>query len=139
MFNGREELMDVALEDEARLRSIATHALEHPIQSIDRFVRPFTFSAGKGMGDERWLKDGIEHREDGMVQDTVLHGRFVYAPLLRIADGEGAVRVMPVRSCNQFAVQLKEILFQFPLKILHILPSLLAFAKPLPCSKEIFH
>ena len=90
------------------------------------------------MSNERRLEDGIEHGEDGMVQDTILHGRFVDASLLGIADGEGAIRLMPVGSGDQLSVQLKEVLLQIPLELLHVLPSLFSFAELLPCDEEIF-
>lgn len=90
------------------------------------------------MGNERWLEDGIEHRENGMVQDAILHCCFVDAPLFRIADSEGAVRLMPIGSAHQLSVQLKEVLLQLSLKLLHVLPPLLPFAELLPRREKVF-
>ena len=138
VIDGREELFNVALEHEAGPRRVSTHTPEHLIQGIDRPVRPLTFATGERMSNERRLEDGIEHGEDGMVQDTILHGRFVDASLLGIADGEGAIRLMPVGSGDQLSVQLKEVLLQIPLEPLHILPSLFPLAEFFPCYEQGF-
>ena len=90
------------------------------------------------MGNEHRLEDGIEHGEDSVVQDTILHGRFVDAPLFGITDSEGAVRLMLVGCRDQLPVQPKEVLLQIPLELLHVFPSLFPFAELLPCDEEIF-
>ncbi len=138
MIDGREELMDVTFEAKAGPRPVAAHAPEHPIQGVHCFVCPFAFPAGEGMGNERRLENGVEHGEYRVVEDTVPDCSFVDAPLLGIADNEGAVRLMPVGSSHKPPVQTKKILFQLSLELLHILPSLLPFAELLPRSEKVF-
>lgn len=71
-----------------------------------------------------------------MMQDAILYRSFVDAALLGIADGEGAVWLMPIGSSDQLPMQAKKVLLQMPLEIFHILPFLLPFAKLLPGGKE---
>ena len=138
MIDGGEELMNVALEDEAVSCAIAAHAAQHSVQGIRRFMRPFPFPTGEGMSNKGRLEDGIEHRENSMVQDTVLHGRLVNAALLWVTDRESAIRLMSIGSGGQLSVQAKKILLQRALELLHVLPALLPFAKFLPRREEGF-
>ena len=90
------------------------------------------------MGNERRFENGIEYREDRVVQDAILYRRLVDATLFRIADGEGAIRLMLVGSRCQLPMQSKEVLLQISLKLLHVFPSLLSLAKLLPSGEEGF-
>lgn len=101
MINRCEELMNITFEDEARPRGIAADAPKHPVQRIHRLVSSLAFPAGEGVDNECRLEDGIEHRENSMMQDTILDCRLVNAPLLGVADREGAIRLMLITSGRQ--------------------------------------
>lgn len=138
VIDGREELMNIALEDEARPCAVAAYAPQHLFQRVHRLVRSLALSAGEGVSNERRLEERVKHGEYHMMQDAILHRSFVDAALLGITDGEGAVWLMPIGSSDQLPMQAKKVLLQMPLEIFHILPFLLSLAKLLPGSEEIF-
>lgn len=67
MVNRGEKLFDVALESKTRPMVIPTDCPRYPIQCIYSFMRSLPDPAGKGIGNERRLKDWIQRREYGMV------------------------------------------------------------------------
>lgn len=138
VIDGCEELMNVALEDEARPCAVAAYAPQYLFQRSHRLMRSLALPAGERVGNECWLEERIKHGEDRMMQDAILHRCFVDAALLGIADSEGAVWLMPIGSSDQLPMQAKKVLLQMSLEIFHILPFLLPFAKLLPGSEEIF-
>lgn len=74
------------------------------------------------MRDERRLEDRIQRRKDCMMENTVANGRFVDRALLWIADRERRVVPVPIRSCNQFPMQVEDMFLEMSFEFLHISP-----------------
>jgi len=136
MRNRIEELVDVALQNEASASVVPALLPQHSFQCVYCLMRSFALSAGEGMRDKRRLKDGIESGEHGMMDNTIPHGSFVDVSPLWIADPKSIVWTVFVPCGTKFPVQSKDVCFDILVKFLHIQSGTFTFLESFPCAKK---
>src|SRR5581483_7546385 len=107
VVNAVKKLPYIALERIAFARAVAAHGAEHICQSFYAFVRAFADAAGERIGDKAGLEHRVELLENGVMQNSIAHRRFVNVPQLRVGDIKGGVGAVLVRFTSEFAMQLK--------------------------------
>ncbi|HEY4516407.1 MAG TPA: hypothetical protein VJG64_00510 [Candidatus Paceibacterota bacterium] len=133
-----KKLPDIALQGITLSCAVAAHSAKHLRQSPHAPVRALANAARKGVGNEAWFENRIEHFENRVMQHTVAHRSFVNMSAFRISDVEAGIRPMLVYFVSKVSVQLKNILLHLLLEIHYVcLVSLLAF-KYVPCHEQMF-
>lgn len=72
---------------------------------LDAGVGAFAVAAGEGVGQERGVEDRFDDLHDGVVHDPVTERGRADAALLRLVDGEVAVRLGLPGAVGELAVQ----------------------------------
>ena len=98
---------------------------------------PFSNPTGIAVIDERAVKQRIQHPIYGMMHESVTNGCFVDDAMFRIEDMESMIGTMAVSPRDQFLMERKDVVFQVPLKLLHVLPSPLPAPEFTPGGEEI--
>lgn len=89
--------------------------------------------------NKRAIKRGIQNVEDGMMHYPVADASFMNNPVFGIVDCKPAVWPVAVSPALQFIAQLKQIIFQIPLKLLNIRLAPLAAPEFLPGKKQVLN
>lgn len=136
MVHAVEEFPYVALEHEARTRSVPARPTDHFFERGNAFMSPIPHTTRERRRNKRRLKNGIDYGKYGVMQNAIAHRRFVDMSLFWIANIETGIGAMSVRVIGQLAMQLKNILFETPLEFLNINFISLVGAKRVPCGKQ---
>lgn len=132
-----EELLDIALQNEAGSGAVPTDLAHHSLQRVDAPVRAVADAAGEGGRDEGRLEDRVQDREDGVVEDAVPHRRLVDVPLLGVADVEPGVGTVAIRLALQLQTQREDVPFQVPFKAEHVAFVPLVGFEGVPCAEQV--
>ncbi|HEY4521312.1 MAG TPA: four helix bundle protein [Candidatus Paceibacterota bacterium] len=102
-------------------------------------MRALLFSTRIRVGYKGTVKEWVELSVDGVVDETVAHGRLVDVTRLRVADLERVVRAVTIFARKKIVMERKNVVHQVVLELLHVF--LLAFASHefLPCAEQIFN
>ena len=88
--------------------------------------------------NKRFFKNGVDYREDCVMQNAIPHRRLVDMPLLGIGYVESGIRAVLVSFVLQLAVKLKNVFFESPLEPHYVGFSPLVSLESVPRGKEIF-
>jgi hypothetical protein len=86
-----EEFSDIAFQNETVGRTIPAYATGFLLQNINAFMRAKSDPAGKGCGDKSFLKDRIQHRKYGVMQNAVADFSLMDMPLFWIGSVEAVI------------------------------------------------
>lgn len=98
---------------------------------------PFLYATGIAVEDERTLERGVQDPIHRTVHQSVAHARFVDHPMLGVKDVEPVVGAVTIPTRHEVVVQLKHVVLQMSLKLLHVLPPPLATVELVPGMKKI--
>ncbi len=133
-----EEFPYVAFEREGSPWRTEIGIAQHLFRAIDAPMGSIADATGERGRDERFLKDWIDDRKHGVMQNPVAHRRFMDVPLLRIVDIEAFVRAVTVRPVFEVAVQLENVLLEVPLKTSHVKFVPLVLLERVPRIEQVF-
>ena len=132
-----KKFLHIAFECKARPRFVPTDLSRHVFYGSDTSVRSKTNTAGKGVSDERRLKNRVDDGVDSVMKNTVTHCGLVDVTTLGLVDVETAIRPVLVGFDFEFAVELKNVFLQTPFKRADIPPFRLVAPKSLPRREQI--
>ena len=139
MVYARKEFLYVAFQNPAGFRVIAACFICKRSESRKRFMRAFSDSARKRIGDEFPVEIWIEYTVYGVVQETVANTCFVNVSWLRVGDVEFLISAVAVGTISKVAVQHKEIVHEQKREFLYIRSSAFSAQEFPPRFKQIFH
>jgi hypothetical protein len=134
-----EEFSDIAFQNEAVGGAIPAHAAGFLLQNINAFMRAKPDPAGKRCRNKRLLKDRVQHRKYGVMQNAVAHFGFVDMPLLGIGNVKAVVTPVAVDFAFQIPMELKNVLLDMSLEFNDIRFVFLIRLECFPRRKKIFH
>ena len=105
MVNVLKEVFDVAFQYPSGFCMILADFIGKATKTIEGFMRPLVFSAGKRIRDESSVEKRIEFAVNRMVQKAVSDSRFVDIPRLGVGDVEGAISSVFIFPLGQISVK----------------------------------
>ena len=133
-----KEFFNVAFKGETRLKTITAYLSQHLIQNIYAFMCSFVDAARQRVWDKGWFKDWVKHSKYSVMKNAVSDSGFMDMPLLWIVDIKRGVSSVFVSFVFQISVELKDIFFKLPFKLLDIPFFLLVTFEFIPRQKQIF-
>lgn len=133
MIHAVEELPHVALEDKAIARPVFGNRTRPTFQSIYASMGAEPDSTRKRRRDKRLFENGVDNREDCMMQYAVADSGLVNMSLLWVLNIKTGIRAMLVGLVFELAVKLEDILFEVPFERQHVPLVSFAALKDIPC------
>lgn len=132
-----EEFSYVAFQNPRCARVVARNGACVIAKAVERAVRSFGATAGIRIEYEFWVEIRIQDAINGMVEQSVAHGRFVDVARFGIVDPERRITAVPVGLVGQFAIKRENVVHESGRKLLDIFAAALVFQKFAPCREQI--
>ena len=139
MIDGREELPDIAFQNPYGFRIIRAFFAGERIKTIQSPMRSLVDAAGIRVSDECRIEERIKPSINGMMKQTVPHGRLMDIARFRVANVEGTIRPVPVGTGIKIPMQQEDMIHEAKRKCLDIGLVPLADDEFSPRLQEIFY
>ncbi len=138
MVERGKEFLDVALHDKRASVCLFNFSRKCP-QPLYGSMGSLSDPCGVRIGNKGRLENSSEVFGYGVMDNAISNFGFVNAPHFGVANEESMICAMPVSLVHKVSMQSKKIIFQMPLKHLHISFIPLADLELVPRGEQTFH
>ena len=139
MINRSEKLSNIALEYPAGFGMVLAFLAGECLKSFDGLMGTFVIPTGIGVSNESFVEERVEDTIEGVVQESVAHGRFVDISRFRVGDCEGVVTGVTVGFRGKLSVEHENIVHQTAFEFLYIFSVSFSDDEFFPGFKQIFN